>query len=299
MEIFMYGYFCEREYGGDFSYTDLASERRRADTDIQGVDYRRESSSGGTWERIKITSDEGAKSIGRPKGVYDTLEVPRMDLLDLGAIDDAKEEIAKELCYMCDILDVIPDRILVVGLGNPALTPDSIGPESAKRVKATMHIGEFDKEFFSSLECSEIAVITPSVASVSGMDAMVSILGVAGIIKPDVVIAIDALASRSGERLGRTIQVTNTGIHPGSGLGNSRRYLSQSSLGVPVIALGVPTVIDARMLSAGLGTYDGEHGRVTSKSPAMFVSPKEINEIVTVGAEIIGGAINQAFGLFC
>lgn len=293
----MYGYFCERDYGGDFCYTDLASERRRANTDIEGVTFKREKSLGGTWERIKITSDEGAKSIGRPKGIYDTLELERMDLLDLGTIDEAKEEIAKELCYMCDVCHVIPDKILVVGLGNAALTPDSIGPECAKRVRATMHIGEFDKSFFSSLECSEIAVLAPSVASVSGMDALISIRGVAGIIKPDVVIAIDALASRSGERLGRTIQVTNTGIHPGSGLGNSREYLSERSVGVPVIALGIPTVIDARMLT-GEASRD-ERGRVMSKSPAMFVSPKEINEIVAVGAEIIGGAINQAFGLYC
>lgn len=295
----MYGYFCERDYQGDFPYTDLAAERRRADISLAGVDYTREVSIGGTWERIKITSDEGARSIGRPRGVYDTLEVERMDLLDLEAIDDAKEEIARELCYMCDLCDVIPDRLLVVGLGNPALTPDSIGARSAGNVRATMHIGEFDPGFFTSLECSEIAVMTPSVASVSGMDAAVSIRGVSDIIKPDAVIVIDALASRSGERLGRTIQVTNTGIHPGSGLGNSRQCLSRESLGVPVIALGIPTVIDARMLIADSCTDEELARKVTAKSPAMFVSPKEIDEIVKVGAEIIGGAINQAFGLFC
>lgn len=292
----MYGYFYERNYRGEFPYTDLACERRRADSDIDGVSYRREESLGGCWERIQITSDLGAASIGRPKGVYDTLETARMDLLDREEIEDATEELARELCYMCDLCDISPDRLLVVGLGNPKLTPDSIGARSAECVKATMHIKEIDESMFNTLECSEIAVIRPSVASESGMDALMSVLGVSNIIMPDAIIAVDALATRSVERLGRTIQITNTGIQPGSGLGNSRQYLSEATLGVPVIALGVPTVIDARMLAGDYSenNADGE----PRESSAMFVSPKEIDEIVAVGAEIIGGAINQAFGLY-
>ena len=140
----MYGYFTERDANDNFC-TDLACERRGVDPEAEGVEYKREVSVGGNWERIKITSEPGADLIGRPIGIYNTLEVARMDLLDEEAINDAIGEIANELCYIFDISDIFPGRILVAGLGNSALTPDSIGSESAKRVKPTMHIKEFDK----------------------------------------------------------------------------------------------------------------------------------------------------------
>ena len=244
--ITMYGYFTERENEGDFPYTDLAIERRKADLTMEGVDYKREIGIFGVWERIKISSDAGASSIGRPQGIYDTLELSRMDLLDEESIDDAKDEIARELCYLCDVEDVFPERVLVIGLGNAALTPDSIGTGCAKRVKPTMHIKDFDKEFFESLECSEIAVISPGVASETGYDSIVSVKGLCDQLKPDIIIAVDSLAARSSERLGSTIQITNTGILPGSGIGNARHALTKESLGAPVISIGVPTIIDSR-----------------------------------------------------
>ena len=288
-------FYNERGYG-DFPYTDLACERRRVSTDIKGVDYKREATLIGAWERIKISSEDGARSIGRPIGIYDTLEVERMDLLDLEAIDDAADEIARELCYMCDMSDTTPDRVLVVGLGNPELTPDAIGPEAARCVKATMHIRDFDTEFFHGLECSEIAVISPGVSASSGMDASVTVRGVCELIKPTVIFAIDALASRSAERLGRTVQISNTGIFPGSGIGNGRTAISKDTVGVPVIAIGVPTIIDSRMFCYD-AWGDDPYARCGARE-SMFVAPKEINEIVKASAKIIGGGINQAFGLF-
>ena len=289
-------FYKERNYK-DFPYTDLACERRRANTDIKGVDYKRETAIGGAWERIRITSKEGAECIGRPIGIYDTLELERMDLMDLEAIDDAADEIARELCYMCDSLGVVPDRILVVGLGNAELTPDAVGPESARGVRATMHIKDFDREFFEGLECSEIAVLTPGVAAFSGLDAEVTVRGVCNIMKPDVVFAIDALASRSAERLGSTVQISSTGIFPGSGIGNGRLPINKETLGVPVVSIGIPTVIDSRMFwydaaRSGKDTAPTHHGET------MFVSPKDIGEIVHSGAKIISGGINQAFGLY-
>ena len=295
--IFTYGYFCQRDYEGDFPYTDLAAERRRADTDIPGVEYRREVNSIGEWERIEISSEEGARSIGRPMGIYDTLNISRMDLLDSESIEDAREEVRRELCYIFEKSEIIPERILVAGLGNPSLTPDSIGAECAKKVKPTMHIKEFDGAFFSGLGCSEIAVITPGVIGATGIEAADIIHGVCNIIKPNALIAIDALAARAVERLGTTVQICNTGIAPGSGLGNSRRALKRESLGIPVIAIGVPTVIDSRMFWYDSAGSDGYEKSSRMAGPAMFVSPKEINEISTVGAEIIAGGINEAFGL--
>ncbi len=292
----MYGYYTERNYKGDFPYTDLAAERRRADVDIAGVEYRCEDGIIGNWERIKITTKKGAESIGRPIGIYDTLNIGRMDLLDNESIADACDEVARELCYIFDASDIFPERILVAGLGNPTLTPDAIGSECAKTVKPTLHIREMNKRLFEDLNCAEIAVCAPGVAGTSGLDAAVTIRGLCEALGPDAVIVIDALASRAVERLGTTIQICNTGIAPGSGLGNPRQPISIDTVGVPVIAVGVPTIIDSRMFYYN---PNGERRAARPESyPSMFVSPKEINEIVNAAAQIIGGGINQAFGIY-
>ena len=292
----MYGYFTERDYRGDFPYTDLATERRKADTALEGVEYTQSDGIIGNWERIKISTKIGAESIGRPIGIYDTLNLGRMDMLDSESIFDARDEIARELCYLFDASDIFPERILVAGLGNPALTPDALGVESAKAVKPTLHIRDMNKELFEGLHCAEIAVCTPGVAATSGLDASVTIRGICEAIGPDAVIVIDALASRSTERLGSTVQICNTGIAPGSGLGNPRQEISIDTVGVPVIAIGVPTIIDSRMFCY---TPQGDSGsRRGEICPSMFVSPKEINEIVSAAALIIGGGINQAFGIY-
>ncbi len=292
----MYGYYTERENEGSIPYTDLALERRRADTTLEGVEYSKEIGIFGTWERIKITSEAGAKSIGRPIGIYDTLDTSKMEMLDEEEIDDSIDEIARELCYLCDTEDIIPERILVAGLGNPSLTPDSLGPRCAQKIKPTMHIREHDERFFYALECSEIAAVVPNVSAVTGIDALTVIKGICDIINPDVVIAIDGLASRSADRLGSTIQLSTTGMLPGSGLGHKRMAINKETVGCPVIGIGIPTVIDSRLF--GLSSEsDSKSRRFRKRSEAMFVSPKEIDEIVEIGARIIGGGINQAFGM--
>jgi spore protease len=283
----MYGYFSERSYSGDLPYTDLALERHRADLEIPGVEFSRESRPLGCWERIRICTKRAAEAIGRPLGLYHTLNLPRFDRLSSDRLDDAKNEISNELCRIFDESDIFPGRILVVGLGNRELTPDAIGTESARIVKPTMHIKEHDRSAFSRLDCAEIAVITPGVGTDCGLDAAVSVKGLCDLIRPDAVIAIDALAARSAERLGSTIQICNSGISPGSGIGNPRLAVSIETVGVPVVAIGVPTVIDSRVLSGTESLYE-----------PMFVSPKEIGEIVSCTAEIIGGGINRAFGIW-
>ena len=284
----MYGYFTERSYSGDLPYTDLAAERRRADLEIPGVDYSKERGRVGYWERIRISTKRGAESIGRPIGLYDTLQLSRADMLDSDGLEDAKNEIAGGICRMLDASEIFPGRILVCGLGNPYLTPDAIGYETAREVKPTMHIKEYNERIFKQLSCAEIAVITPGVAATSGLDAAVSVRGICDLIKPDAVIAIDALATRDAKRLGSTVQICNTGISPGSGLGNPRLAIGIETVGVPVIAIGVPTVIDTRVLCCE-SDFSG---------PPMFVSPKEINEIVSSAAKIIGGGINRSLGIY-
>ena len=290
-------FYTERDYNDEHPYTDLACERRRADTSILGVNYKKELGIVGSWERIRISSDEGAKSIGRPIGSYNTLELERMDLLEEESIADAADEIARELCYMCDLNSVVPERVLVVGLGNAELTPDSVGPTACAGIKATMHIKSFDKSLFESLECSEIAVITPGVCSKSGLDAAEVVKGVCSVMKPDVIFAVDSIAARSTKRLGTTVQISDTGILPGSGIGNCRTPIDKDRLGVPVIAIGIPTVIDSRMFWLDAGGARCDDAPSAAKD-AMFVSPREISEIVKVGSRIISEGINQAFGLF-
>ncbi len=273
-------------HGGDEArfLSDLASERRRADVSVDGISYNRERCPVGTWERINIYTDEGEKSIGRPRGNYDTLNTRRLDLLDYEGIDDAKNEIAEELCSLFDKNDVFPRRILVVGFGNRELAPDSIGPLAASKIKPTLHISKSDEKAFSALECSEIAVFCPGVTARSGLDSAFITESVCRTVMPDAVIAIDALASRSPDRLGTTVQICDTGIFPGTGLGNGRSAVSKTTLGIPVFAIGVPTVMDSRLF-----------GDISERG--MFVSPKDINGLAETAADIIAGGINQAFGI--
>ena len=268
--------------------SDLALERRKASTYVEGVDYKRDVCIGGVWERLKVTSEAGERNIGRPKGLYDTLTLPRLDTIMPDDIEDAKDEIARELCRMCDLGDISPARILVVGLGNRDLTPDAVGPAACDEVEPTMHIKKEDRDLFDALGCSEICVFCPDVTSNSGLVSREVVKGVVDTVRPTVVFAIDSLASRSGERLGNTVQISNTGIIPGTGVGHSGAIIDESYLGVPVIAIGVPTVISTSSLSCeGIG----------DKGKSYFVSPKGINKIVKNSGKIIGGGINQAFGI--
>lgn len=274
-------------FGGE---SDLALERRRFNTNIEGIDYKRERSLVGVWERITVRTEIGAKSIGKPIGIYDTLSVSRMDLLDPDEIDDAKEEVARELCNIFEREEIQPARILVVGLGNKDLTPDAIGPHTASCISPTLHLSQNDRRMFETLECSEIAVIAPGVRNTSGIDTAEIISGVCDRIKPDAVIAIDSLASRSQERLGTTVQVSSVGIIPGSGFGWNTKAVNKGTLGIPVISIGVPTVINSAFFETNLP-------KTKNQSGGMFVSPREIDTIVKNASEIISGGINQAFGI--
>ena len=273
--------------------SDLACERYRADLSQDGVRYEKTACPVGSWERIEISSVAGAKSIGRPMGFYDTLNLDLIDTLDGVATDQAASEIADELHRLIAKMHITPKRLLTVGLGNPLLTPDSIGPHAVKNVRATMHIKDIDEAFFCSIYCSEIAVMTPGVKSVSGIDASVQVLGICEKIKPNAVIAIDSLAAIDAERLGKTIQLSSTGIVPGSGVGNHKAALDEEALGVPVISIGVPTVISANAFCRDFYPQNRKQ-RFTS----MLVAPREIDEIARVAGEIIGRGINLAFGIY-
>ena len=286
----MEGYFSD--VAGIFD-SDLALERRRASCYVEGVEYKRDVCLGGVWERIKVTSEAGERSIGRPIGLYDTLTLPPMDSIMPDDLEDAKDEIARELCRMCDLGDVSPERILVLGLGNKELTPDAIGPAAASEVDATMHVAKNDPDLFDSLGCSEICVLCPDVTTNTGMSSTDVVKGVVSAVNPTVIFAIDSLAARSSDRLGNTIQISNTGIIPGTGVGHRGGCIDEANLGVPVIAIGIPTVISSASFAKEVGVGYSGYGK------DYFLSPKGINRIVKNGAKIIGGGINQAFGICC
>lgn len=284
----MYNFFSEIKDHGLFGYTDLACERREADKRLPGIEYKSSSCPVGTWEHVKVKDDTAAKAIGRPCGIYSTLNLTRLDLLDDEDISDAVEELAKRLCIICDDISVMPARILVVGFGNEALTADSVGPKAAIAVKPTLHIREYDEALFDSLECSEIAVIRPDVTMHTGLDSFTVVKTTCEEISPDVIIAIDSIMTHSKERLGSTVQISDTGIFPG-GIGNLKQAISRSTLGVPVIGIGVPTVMDLRCISKD---------PLENSNSTLYVSPREIDEVTDSAARIISGSINQAFG-FC
>lgn len=268
--------------------TDLAIERRRATEDIPGVTLKKEAGEIGEWERLTVKTEDGAREIGRPRGNYDTLNLGRIDPLDRMRIEDASDEVARELCRMVESVDVSPDRLLIVGLGNPELTPDSVGVATARLVEPTMQLKTLDEKLFYSLECSEIAVITPNVMSITGIETADIVCGVARAVRPDAVIVIDALAARSPKRLGTTIEFSNTGIQPASGVGMHQRSIDENLLRSPVITVGVPTVIDSSLFFEEEGI----------KKEGMLVSPGDIDSTVSTMAKIISGGINQAFGIF-
>lgn len=268
--------------------SDLAIERRRADTELDGVEYRREGTIIGFYERLNITSNEGAESIGRPIGTYDTLTLPRLDTLSISEKEDAVECVARELCHLCDKRGIIPERILVVGLGNPNLTPDAIGPKVIEGVIPTLQYLKYGNNIDELFDCSEIAAISPLVSSITGIESYDVVSSIVKRMNPSFVICVDALAARSPKRLGCTLQFCDTGIHQGSGIGRCEKGITEDLLGVPVIAIGVPTVIDARLL------VEGENNIATE---GMLVAPREIDEIVSSASYIISGGINQAFGI--
>lgn len=231
--------------------TDLALEAREsiseADSTLRGVimdeTYNEEDDIRVT--RVEITTKNAAKTLGKPMGVYITIEAPRM----LEPDEDYHREISQVIAEQ--LAEVIPNAeeeqaILVVGLGNREVTADALGPHVVDNLFITRHVvKEFGKAAYNKHKMNMVSCMEPGVTGKTGMEAAEMIKGVIEQTEPAVMIVIDALAARSTRRLNRTVQISNTGIHPGSGVGNNRNALTEESMGIPVISIGVPTVVDA------------------------------------------------------
>lgn len=308
--------------------TDLALEQKERfesdNVEIPGVvleeyyDEKREI----TTTKVMIETENGAKMMGRPVGNYITLEAPNLAVPD----EDYHREIAIEISKI--LKELIPNekeeyQVLVVGLGNRLVTPDALGPKVADHLVVTRHIvKEYGKYAMGSEKAHMVSAIIPGVMGQTGMETLEIVKGIVEETKPDFAIAIDALAARNTKRLNRTIQIADTGINPGSGVGNHRNALTEETLGIPVIAIGVPTVVDAATivndtmenLLAALETSEMLKGvgvvlqgyNATEKyelikeliSPnlnGLFVTPKDIDDTIQRISFTISEALNILF----
>lgn len=294
--------------------TDLALEARESfeedDVELKGViltkDYIEEKDMSITTVIIK--DEQGAKTMQKPMGTYITIEAKKLQEKDDEYHSQISEEIGKVILSL--VGDTGDKGIMVVGLGNREVTPDALGPWVVDNLFVTRHlIKEYGEEFKKKNRLSCVSALAPGVMAQTGMEAAEIIRGVMQESKPAVVLAIDALAARSVERLNTTIQISDTGISPGSGVGNNRKALNEESLGVKVIALGVPTVVDATtivrdsmenmLVKQGFSEQEintflsevTEHQTVHN----MFVTPKNIDEAMKSISYTISEAINSCF----
>ncbi len=311
--------------------TDLAlEEKERFESDnveISGVvleeEYDEEREIRTT--RVVIETENGAKAMGKPVGTYLTLEAPDLAVPD----EESQEKIAEEICRC--IRELIQKNcqeekdlsVLVVGLGNRDITPDALGPYVVDHLNVTRHIvKEYGKYAMGMEQADLVSAVVPGVMGQTGMETAEIVRGIVRETGPDLVIAVDALAARNSRRLNRTVQIADTGIHPGSGVGNHRYGMTEESLGIPVIGIGVPTVVDAativndtmenfiRALEAstslkGVGevlrSYSpGEKYQFVKELIAphlngMFVTPKDVDEMVHHISHTISEALNMLF----
>lgn len=266
--------------------TDLAIERREVsphtDDGLKVDEY--------TKDNVKITSIEvlnktGERAIKKPKGNYITIETDRS--FDGGELID--KDLAKILAD--ELSKIMPDgSALVCGIGNRSITPDALGPDCISHILATRHIGEELAKSIGFDNLRSVTAISPGVLGQTGIETGEIIRAVIDKTKPDFVIAIDALASRKLSRLGKTIQIADTGIIPGGGVSNSRNELSKKTLGVPVISIGVPTVVDANTLVNDIAENEIEYRGAS----AMIVTPKEIDLLIERSSRLISHSINCA-----
>lgn len=308
--------------------TDLALEdKERFESDnveVQGVslkeDYDEEREIKVTT--VKIETENGAKVMRKPVGTYITMEAPNMSVPD----EDYHDEIPKELSKFLERFvekDKEDYSILVVGLGNRKVTPDALGPYVVDNLNITRHIvKEYGKYAMGEEDVRLVSAIVPGVMAQTGMETVEIVKAIVQETKPDMIIAVDALAARSSKRLNRTIQITDTGINPGSGVGNHRNAITRDTVGVPVIAIGVPTVVDAATIVndtmenlilalessetlRGVGVvmqgynaaekYELVKELISPHLNGLFVTPKDIDETVKRISYTISEALNMLF----
>lgn len=303
--------------------TDLADERRdifrKANklSEIDGVETENEQKEKISLSRIKITNEEGAKALQKPIGTYVTIDIKDLRLAMEDEIQKASNIVSDELKKILDAHVNEKDDLLVVGLGNVYVTPDALGPKVVSEIDVTRHIIKYLPQYIDE-NARPVSAISPGVLGTTGIETLEVLEGIVNNIKPKILIVIDSLASKSIERINSTIQISDTGIIPGAGVGNKRKEISKDTLGIPVIAIGVPTVVElATLVSDGINIFidklqeNAESNEYLNKLKEddkyeevrealnvedynMVVTPKEIDELIENMKDVIARGINYA-----
>lgn len=292
--------------------TDLAVEAHEmasapSKKEIDGVEVSQYENDGVFVTIINITNKNGEMEIGKPIGKYITLEAPKLNYSN-EVYERACIELSRQIRSICNIKN--STKTLVAGLGNKLITPDALGPEVVSKLMITNHIKTYMSDFLDETYSSVCAII-PGVLGTTGIETTEIIKGVAEKIKPEIVIVVDALAARSVERISTTIQISDTGINPGSGVENKRTGINEKSIGTKVIAIGVPTVVDAATIASdSIDAAFGESERfncfsgidkrevinkaLSENAGNMMVTPKDIDLVIQRAAKTIANGINLA-----
>lgn len=260
--------------------TDLASEvvQRPENASLAGLELNEEHICGCRVTAVKIKGSEASKILCKPIGNYLTLELDEYIRRRENSFSDAVNALSQLMRHFAEIQNA--QSFLVACLGNRAITPDAVGPEVSDSLIVTRHLKQSLPQEFAAL--SSVAVLRTGVLGTTGIESAQSLKALCGLVQPDCVIAVDALASGELDRLCRNVQICDSGIAPGSGVGNDRAELNRESLGVPVIAVGVPTVIDAAAFCAD------------ESAAGLFVTPRNIDELVRSVSKLVAYGLNLA-----
>ena len=304
--------------------TDLALERKdifKKSNNLEEIDgietEEKEINDKLKVSRVKITNKNGEQAIGKPIGTYITIDINKLRMADEEEIQNSANVLSEELREIINKHIRVVDDILVVGLGNLYVTPDSLGPKVINDIDVTRHIIKYLPQYIDE-NTRPVSAISPGVLGTTGIETLEILEGIVENIKPKLLIVIDALASRSIERISSTIQISDTGIVPGAGVGNTRKELSEKTLGIPVIAIGIPTVVESAVLVNDCLNIFIEKLQTDAKSndylnnlkiqdnyeeikealnPSdynMIVTPKEIDELIENMSNIVARGINMS-----
>jgi len=304
--------------------TDLADERNEIykknnniDSNVDGIEVEEENVDNIKIGRVNIVNENGEKAIGKPKGTYITLDIKNIKTIQTEQIEKVAEVLSNELRNIIGKHIADTEDILVVGLGNIYVTPDALGPKVVPEIEVTRHILQYMPKAMPE-DTRPVSAVSPGVLGITGIETMEILKGIVDNIKPKMLIVIDALASRNIERISSSIQISDTGIVPGAGVNNTRKEISIQTLGIPVIALGIPTVVDlASITNDCIDIFIGNLQEKAMSNDAlnelkakdnyeeikealnvgeynMIVTPKEIDELIENMKEIVARGINLA-----
>lgn len=272
--------------------TDLALERQELleDGEQDGIKVTHWRKENAFVTEIEILNSAGEKSVGKPKGKYITVDMPEFS--------HESELLDGRLTALSSIIrDLLPKEngsVLVAGLGNENITPDALGPMCAEKIFATRHIKDEMKKDLEVDSIRSVAAVSTGVLGQTGIETAEYIKSVADIVKPVAIITVDALAARRLSRLGKTVQISNTGIIPGSGVGNARARIDESTMQIPVVSIGVPTVVDGVTLINDLTDGKTDAEKIPQELKETMVTPGDIDTVIERAANLLALAINCA-----